>query len=199
MNPVEEHVIPKHEAPQAGVHVIRQRAPQARKIRQHPDSIAKILQQTPSRSRILFPDEIEELRDPLQGGIGPDDLVGQLLVAFQEASHRLFMRGDPAGLDVCQAPVGILEELDFIEKGSIALDVHENRRILPFLRHDDRAPGAPYLFEDTLDTGPQFRDGDVFKDIVGLSRHKPYYTPLGGSHDEHDRPRRGRALSHRTG
>src|SRR5262245_45632654 len=64
MDPVEEHVIPNHEAPQAGVHVVRQRASQARKIRQHPDSIAKVLQQTPSRSRILFPNEIKELRDP---------------------------------------------------------------------------------------------------------------------------------------
>jgi len=69
MNSVEDHVIPQHQAPQIGIHFVRERTPQARVIGQPSNPPAEVLHHTPSHSRILLRDEIEDLRNPLQSGI----------------------------------------------------------------------------------------------------------------------------------
>ena len=67
MNSVEDHVIPQHQAPQVGIHFVREGTPKARVIGQSPNPTAEVLHHTPSRS--LLPDEIENLRYPLQSGV----------------------------------------------------------------------------------------------------------------------------------
>ena len=111
INSINHDVIPYNQTPQISLNFIQEWAAQTRKISQGLNAVEEILHHTPGRDGILLRDEIEDLRNPLDGGAGPDDLVGHLLVAVQEEGTNLFVGDDPTSLDIRQAPVHVFEEL----------------------------------------------------------------------------------------
>ena len=63
------------------------------------NSIKKILYDTPCGGWIVLSDKIEELSDPIQNGIGPENAISHLLVAAQNTSAGLLMRDHSSRLD----------------------------------------------------------------------------------------------------
>jgi hypothetical protein len=76
-------IVSENETPQIGLHLVVERAAESRKLGESLDLVEEI-SHGPTRSGCVCK-EIEDFRYPLEGGFGPDDLVGQLLVSFQKA------------------------------------------------------------------------------------------------------------------
>ena len=82
--------------------------------------------------------------------------------------------GDHAArIDVCQTDLNVAEEIDLIEKALIALDIYNDRDVLPFLLQCYRASGLSDLLQDS---------GRVAAELGG--RLAPHFCIAGdGNHD----------------
>jgi hypothetical protein len=97
---IDHDVAPDHEPPQARIDLVREAPPQKGVFGEGLDTVKKVLNDASCSSRVFLGNEVEKLRGPLQGGIGPEDAVGHLLVTSQETSAGLVMRDDSSRLDV---------------------------------------------------------------------------------------------------
>jgi len=154
---IDHDVAPDHESAQIWIDIVREAPAQERLFGQSLGAIEKILDDTLCGGGIFLGNEVEELRGPIQSGIGPEDAIGHLLVASQKAGPGLVVGNDSAGLDIGQAPMDIPEKIQFLKQGLIRIDIDENRRPPPFLRQHDRTPRILHLSEQTLRLGLEVR------------------------------------------
>jgi hypothetical protein len=116
---IDDDVAPNHKPPQTRIDFLRQAPAQERLVGQSLSTIKEILNDAPCGGTVFLGDEVEELRGPIQSGIGPEDAIGHLFVASQKAGSGLVVGDDSTGLYIGQTPVDIPEEIQLLEQGLV--------------------------------------------------------------------------------
>lgn len=116
---IDHEVAPDYEPPQTRIDLLREAPAQERLFGQNLGPIKEILNDTPCGGTVFLGDEVEELRGPIQSGIGPEDAIGHLFVASQKAGSGLVVGDDSTGLYIGQTPVDIPEEIQLLEQGLV--------------------------------------------------------------------------------
>ena len=97
---IDHDVAPDNKAAQAWINLVREAPAQKWVFGECFDAVKEVLNNTSCGCRVFLGNEVEKLRSPLQGGIGPEDAVGHLLVTIEETGTGLVVGDDSAGLDV---------------------------------------------------------------------------------------------------
>ena len=147
---IDNDVVSNDEPAQTWVHLVREATAQEWLFGEDLDPVEKILHHADCRCGVFVGNEVEKLRGPLQGGIGPEDAVGHLLITIQKTGPGLVVRDDSARFDIGQSTVNVSEELQLTNQRLIAGHVHKDRRASSFLCKHDRPSRILHLLEQTL-------------------------------------------------